>query len=86
MKDQGVIDVPPWPDTCVPIGPVLEKLKIKGRAKNSRWTWDMMSYYLGENSRLKGKIDTLSFLENMPIPWQIKALWAHHRYVVFSKI
>jgi hypothetical protein len=89
MKDQGVLDVPPWPDTCIPIGQILEKLKIrkKGLVKSPKihWTWDMMSYYLGQDQSLKERVERFYFIENMPIPWQLKALWAHHRYVLFSK-
>ncbi len=89
VKDQGVMDVPPWPDTCMPIGQMLEKLKIKKnrvrKGPNSQWTWDIMSYYLGKDCTLKKKVERFSFIEKMSIPWQFKALWAHHRYVIFSK-
>ena len=85
MKAQGVLDVPPWPDTCVPIGPFLRKFKKGGNGSKVHWTWDIMKYYLGKDNGLKAKVERFSFLEDLPIPWQLKALWAHHRYVIFSK-
>ncbi|UCG94272.1 MAG: class I SAM-dependent methyltransferase [Candidatus Aerophobus sp.] len=89
MKDRGVLDVPPWPDTCIPIGQILEKLRIrkdgKGKGSKSLWSWDIMSYYLGKDQTLKERVERFSFLERISIPWQLKAFWAHHRYVIFSK-
>ncbi|MFH2059845.1 MAG: class I SAM-dependent methyltransferase [Pseudomonadota bacterium] len=86
MVSQGVLDVPPWPDTCMPIGDILKKLKIKRSEKvNNNWKWDIVSYYRGKNQTLKQKIEKFSFIERLNIPWQLKALWAHHRYVIFSK-
>ena len=89
VMDQGVLDVPPWPDTCMPIGQLLEQLKLKKKEDENKpgkkWNWDIMSYYRGEDQTLKDKVERFSFLEKMTIPWQLKALWAHHRYVIFSK-
>jgi SAM-dependent methyltransferase len=89
IKDQGVLDVPPWPDTCIPIGQIFEKLRIKKKGEvkksNRRWSWDIMSYYSRKNPTLKEKVERFSFLERMSMPWQLKSLWAHHRYVVFTK-
>ncbi len=88
--EQGVLDVPPWPDTCLPIGKILEKLKLRSNKKNTRaasksfWTWDIMEYYLGKNASLRSIIAKLSFFESLPVPWQLKTFWAHHRYSIFS--
>ena len=89
IKDQGVLDIPPWPDTCVPIGKLFDKLGIRGKGKKDEhrklWTWNIMSYYLGKDQALKQKVERFSFLEKMAVPWQLKALWAHHNYLLFSK-
>ncbi len=85
LMDRGVLDVPPWPDTCVPIGPFLRKIMKRGNEAKDRWTWDIMKYYGGKDHDLKEKVERFSMLENLPIPWQLKTLWAHHRYVIFSK-
>ncbi len=88
VKKEGVLDVPPWPDTCFPIGRVLDKFGRRNEKVNEDkdlWRWDIMSYYKGKDLTLKEKVEKFSFIERLSIPWQIKALWAHHRYLLFSK-
>lgn len=85
--DQGVLDVPPWPDTVMPAAQVLQRLGIQSQAMQSRfegdgWQWSSMDYYLGNKPELKAQMDRYAFLERAPVPWQIKSIWAHHRYVV----
>ncbi len=84
---EGVLDIPPWPDTVMPAAMVLQKLGIKSKKlgaqfSGSGWNWSTMDYYLGRRPELKARIDRYAFLEHAPIPWQIKAIWAHHRYVL----
>jgi SAM-dependent methyltransferase len=84
---EGVLDVPPWPDTVMPAAMVLQKLGIKSKKLGAQfsgagWNWSTMDYYLGRRPELKARIDRYAFLERAPIPWQIKAIWAHHRYVL----
>jgi SAM-dependent methyltransferase len=88
MIKKGVLDIPPWPDTCMPFGQLLEKLKMKKSGRNgtiSRWHWDIMRYYQGDDPQLREKIKKFTLLEQTPAPWQLKAFWAHHRYVLFEK-
>ncbi len=85
--EEGVLDVPPWPDTVMPAGMVLQKLgirskKLDARFSGSGWNWSTMDYYLGRRPEMKTQIDRYAFLERAPIPWQFKAIWAHHRYVI----
>lgn len=85
--DEGVLDVPPWPDTVMPATEVLKRLGIQSKQMNARfegdsWQWSSMDYYLGKKPELKAQMDKYAFLERAPIPWQIKSVWAHHRYVV----
>lgn len=85
--EQGVLDVPPWPDTVMPAAQVLQRLGIKSKKLDAQftgagWNWSTMDYYLGRRPELKAQIDRYTFLEHAPIPWQIKALWAHHRYLL----
>lgn len=84
---EGVLDVPPWPDTVMPAGQVLKRLGIRSKKldkqfSGSGWNWSTMDYYLGRRPELKETIDRYTFLERAPIPWQIKAIWAHHRFVL----
>jgi SAM-dependent methyltransferase len=89
LVERGVVDVPPWPDTCMPVGEILAKFRPGKGGPNlksaKRWNWDIVRYYLGADERLKDRVEKLSFIENMPIPLQLKRLWAHHEYVLFSK-
>jgi SAM-dependent methyltransferase len=83
--DEGVLDVPPWPDTVMPAARVLEKLGIRSRQfSGSQWNWSTMDYYLGRRPELRAQMEHYAFLEHSPLPWQLKSIWAHHRYVVGS--
>jgi hypothetical protein len=85
--DEGVLDVPPWPDTVMPAAEVLHRLGIKSKKLNKQftgdsWTWSAMAYYLGEQSELRDKVMKFAWLDRAPLPWQLKTIWAHHRYLL----
>jgi hypothetical protein len=87
---QGVLDVPPWPDTVMPASEVLERLgirskKLEGQFSGDSWQWSTMAYYLGQQPELYDRVMRYAWLDRAPIPWRIKAVWAHHRYVVGLK-
>ena len=87
---QGVLDVPPWPDTVMPASEVLERLgikskKLEGQFSGDSWQWSTMAYYLGQQPDLYERVMRYAWLDRAPIPWRIKAVWAHHRYVVGLK-
>lgn len=87
ILDEGVLDVPPWPDTVMPATEVLKRLGIQSRGMRARfegegWNWSSMDYYSGKRPELKSRMDRYAFLERAPLPWRIKSIWAHHRYVV----
>lgn len=87
LIDEGVLDVPPWPDTVMPATEVLKRLGIQSKEMQARfegdgWNWSSMDYYSGKRPDLKAQMDRYAFLERAPVPWQIKSIWAHHRYVV----
>lgn len=84
---QGVLDVPPWPDTVMPATEVLRRLGIRSqrlhnRFSGDRWSWSTMDYYLGRAPELYDRVMRYAWLDRLPLPWQIKAVWAHHRYIV----
>ncbi len=84
---QGVLDVPPWPDTVMPASEVLAKLGIKskrleGQFSGDSWQWSTMAYYLGQQPDLYERVMRYAWLDRAPIPWRIKAVWAHHRYLI----
>lgn len=85
--DEGVMDVPPWPDTVMPAAEVLKRLGVKSKKLESQftgdgWTWNTMAYYLGEQPDLRERVLKYAWLDNAPLPWQLKTIWAHHRYVL----
>jgi hypothetical protein len=85
--DEGVLDVPPWPDTVMPAAEVLKRLGIKSKKLNAQfsgdgWTWNTMAYYLGEQPDLRDRVMKYAWLDRVPLPWQLKTIWAHHRYVL----
>ena len=87
---EGVLDVPPWPDTVMPASEVLKRLgikskKLEGQFSGDSWQWSTMSYYLGQQPDLYDRVMRYAWLDRAPIPWRIKAVWAHHRYVVGVK-
>ncbi|HEY64471.1 MAG TPA: class I SAM-dependent methyltransferase [Caldilineae bacterium] len=87
VVEQGVLDVPPWPDTVMPASEVLRRLGIRSARLTSRfsgdsWRWSTMAYYLGQEPDLYDRVMRHAWLERAPLPWRIKAIWAHHRYLV----
>lgn len=85
--DEGVLDVPPWPDTVMPAADVLKRLGIKSKKLESQftgegWTWSTMDYYLGKQPDLYERVMKYAWLDHVRLPWQIKTIWAHHRYVL----
>lgn len=85
--DQGVLDVPPWPDTVMPANEVLKRLGIRSKQLEAQftgdgWRWSTMAYYLGQEPELYDRVIKYAWLDHAPLPWQLKAIWAHHRYLL----
>ena len=98
VADEGVFDVPPWPDTCLPASELLVRMHLKRRPKlvpvpqavpeKKGWSWSIVSYYKDGDQSVKKKVDLLQRLapETWPIPWRMKLVWAHHRCVLAERI
>jgi hypothetical protein len=87
IVEEGVLDVPPWPDTVMPAAEVLKRLgikskKLEGQFSGDSWQWSTMDYYLGKRPELHAQVMGYALLDRAPLPWWIKAVWAHHRYVL----
>lgn len=85
--DQGVLDVPPWPDTVMPANEVLKRLGIRSKQLEDQftgdgWQWSTMAHYLGEQPDLYDRVIRYAWLDHAPLPWQVKSVWAHHRYLL----
>ena len=90
IVEQGVLDVPPWPDTVMPAGEVLKRLglrskKLEQRFTGDSWQWSTMAYYLGQQPELHEQVMKYAWLDRARLPWQLKAVWAHHRYLLARK-
>ncbi len=88
--EEGVLDIPPWPDTVMPAAELLRRLGIRSNRLQEQftgddWQWSTMDYYLGNRPDLRKTINAYAFLERLPLPWRLKVIWAHHRYVLGSK-
>lgn len=87
ILEQGVLDVPPWPDTVMPAADVLKRLGIRSARLDAQftgegWRWSTMAYYLGQEPDLYDRVMRYAWLDTAPLPWQIKAVWGHHRYLL----
>lgn len=85
--DQGVLDVPPWPDTVMPANEVLKRLGIRSSRLEAKftgdsWQWSTMAYYMGGEPDLYQRVMRYAWLDRARLPWQVKAIWAHHRYLL----
>lgn len=85
--NQGVLDVPPWPDTVMPAAEVLKRLGIRSQQLEAQfsgdsWRWSTMAYYMDEEPDLRERVMRYAWLDHAPLPWQVKAVWAHHRYLL----
>lgn len=85
--DEGVLDTPPWPDTVMPANEVLKRLGVQNKQLETQftgdnWRWSTMAYYLRQEPDLYDRVIKYAWLDHAPLPWQIKAVWAHHRYLL----
>lgn len=90
ILEQGVLDTPPWPDTVMPASQLLAKLgirsrKLQGRFEGEGWRWSTMDYYLDRDPGLYPRVMKYARLEKWRLPWQLKQVWSHHRWVLGKK-
>jgi hypothetical protein len=85
--DQGVLDTPPWPDTVMPASQLLGRLgvrskKLQGRFEGEGWKWSTMDYYLDRDPGLYDRVMKYAWLERWRLPWRLKQVWSHHRWLL----
>ena len=91
IVEQGVMDVPPWPDTVMPASEVLLRLGLRSRKLEQQftgdsWQWSTMAFYLGQQPELYDRVMKYAWLDRARLPWRLKAVWAHHRYLLARKL
>jgi hypothetical protein len=89
--DTNLFDIPPFPDTSLPLAKVARALLGKktpeasdGEAPEGAWRWSILPYLRGEQPEVEAKIAKLASWERF-VPGTIAPAWAHHRYTLFTK-
>ena len=92
LQDEGIFDVPPWPDIPMKKEDLLAKLKLdfllellpkKAEPEAGETAESILDFFSGKRSEMDREIMKYSFLERTPRPF--KAVWGHHRYFTFVK-
>ena len=90
--DTGLFDIPPFPDTSVPLAKVVRAVLGKkekeepdvpeGGAPEGTWSWSIVPYLKGEQPDLEERVAKLAAWERY-LPKPIAPGLAHHRYTLF---
>ena len=83
----GLFDIPPFPDTSVPLANVLRlalgsRRKDDGAARGGAWSWSILPYLRGEDPGLEERVQRLVPFERH-MPSAVAPHLAHHRYDLF---
>ncbi|MEA2828657.1 MAG: hypothetical protein QOG43_3096 [Actinomycetota bacterium] len=87
--DTGLFDIPPFPDTSVPLAKLLRARKGKpaaaaGDAEGEQaWAWSILPFLTGDDPGMEDRVARLSRWERF-LPGPIQPALAHHRYVLFT--
>ena len=84
--EEGLFDVPPWPDIAMKKEDLLSKMGLKWVANRLSARSDggmcILDYYSGKNKGMEQDVLKYDFLE--AAPWILKKFWAHHWYALFT--
>ena len=90
----GLFDIPPFPDTSVPLAKVVRALipsrrkavaavpAERGEADEGAWAWSILPHLKGDDDDMEARIARLTVLERH-LPATIAPALAHHRYTLF---
>ena len=77
----GLFDIPPFPDTSVPIARILRR----GRSsEGGSWVWSILPYLKGEDPTMEDRITRLASWERF-VPGVVAPGLAHHRWHLFER-
>ena len=77
----GLFDIPPFPDTSVPIAKILRR----GRSsEGGAWVWSILPYLKGEDTTMEDRITRLASWERF-VPGAVAPALAHHRWHLFER-
>jgi len=91
--DTGLFDIPPFPDTSVPLAKVVRAMLGKkqdepataaapGQPAEGAWSWSIIPYLKGDQPDLEDRVAKLAAWERF-LPKPIAPGLAHHRYTLF---
>jgi hypothetical protein len=83
--DTGLFDIPPFPDTSVPLAKVARALlgkKTDDQPAEGAWSWSIVPYLKGEQPGLEERVAKLAAWERY-LPRPVAPGLAHHRYTLF---
>ncbi len=92
--DTGLFDIPPFPDTSVPLAKVVRALLGRKEAPAAEadgegdgpaegaWRWSILPYLRGEQPDLEDRVAKLASWERF-LPKPVAPGLAHHRYTLF---
>jgi hypothetical protein len=92
--DTGLFDIPPFPDTSVPLAKVARAMLGKkqreaqptddaaGEPAKPAWAWSIIPYLTGEQPDLEQRVAKLAAWERF-LPGPMAPGLAHHRYTLF---
>ena len=76
----GLFDIPPFPDTSVPIAKILRR----GQASEGKaWVWSILPYLKGDDLTMEDRITRLASWERF-VPGVVAPALAHHRWHLFE--
>jgi nucleoside-diphosphate-sugar epimerase len=87
--DDGLFDIPPFPDTSVPLAKGIRR--ILGRRQEdgpaaannpAAWRWSILPYLEGDDPGLAERVERFTVLERH-LPSVVAPHLAHHRYILF---
>ncbi len=84
--DTGLFDIPPFPDTSVPLAKLLRARKGKEATDgdDQAWAWSILPFLTGDDPGMEDRVARLSRWERF-LPGVIQPALAHHRYVLFRR-
>jgi nucleoside-diphosphate-sugar epimerase len=80
--ESELFDLPPFPDTSVPLAKVLRAIRRKEADTEGAWRWSMLSYFRGEDPTMEERVAGYQWSERV-IPARLAPYWAHHRQTLF---
>jgi hypothetical protein len=93
VVEDGWFDLPPFPDTSVPLRQVL--MRALGRSgghgeeghgappapEGGAWRWAILPHLQGEDPDLEERVRKFELIERRATPWMLRR-FAHHRYAL----